>query len=487
MLGLDPELMIADKRAACERGVLMKRLRLWDDQGVKKMEDLSKRSAKAFGGANGKAPGGANGTSALPWVQHPAQAVIHNGDLGSQRRRIALYSHDTMGLGHKRRNLLIAQALAYSPAQPVTLIITGVGEASTFMKPSGVDYLALPALRKDLDGHYDSRSLHVSLQELITLRARVIRTALEAFEPDVLIVDNVPRGAVGELNPTLAYLRARGHTRCVLGLRDVLDDPTTVYHEWRRAANEDTIREYYDMVWVYGDPAVYNPVREYHFPPDVAAKVRYAGYLDQRLRLKFTETEGSDPLAALSLPPGRLVLCCVGGGQDGGRLAEAFAAAQLPPQTNGVLLTGPFMPREMQQRLRQCVAAQPRLRVLEFVREPALLLQQADRVIAMGGYNTVCEVLSFEKQALIVPRVRPRREQLIRAERLHELGLLDVLHPDQLSPSTLTEWLARDLGPLPRIHDRIDLSGLTRLPHLLGEVLAGRRYPAQSPLHEGSL
>jgi len=277
MLGLDPELMIADKRAACERGVLMKRLRLWDDQGVKKMDDSSKRSAKAFGGANGKAPGGTNGTSALPWVQHPAQAVIRNGDLGSQRRRIALYSHDTMGLGHKRRNLLIAQALAYSPAQPVTLIITGVGEASTFMKPSGVDYLALPALRKDLDGHYDSRSLHVSLQELITLRARVIRTALEAFEPDVLIVDNVPRGAVGELDPTLAYLRAHGRTRCVLGLRDVLDDPTIAYHEWRRAANEDAIREYYDMVWVYGDPAVYNPVREYHFPPDVAAKVRYAG------------------------------------------------------------------------------------------------------------------------------------------------------------------------------------------------------------------
>ncbi|TMA52486.1 MAG: glycosyltransferase, partial [Deltaproteobacteria bacterium] len=308
-----------------------------------------------------------------------------------------MYSDDTMGLGHRRRNLLIAQTLAHSLVQLVTLIITGVGEAGTFVRPPGVDWLALPALRKDLDGQYDSRSLPVSLQELITLRARVIRAALEAFEPDVLIVDNEPRGAVGELDPTLAYLRTRGRTRCVLGMREVLDDPIAVHREWSQAANEDAIRKYYDRVWVYGDPAVYDPVREYHFSPDVAAKVRYTGYLDQRTRLTFIETEGSDPLAALSLPPGQLVLCCVGGGEDGDRLAEAFAAAQLPPQTNGVLLMGPFMPREVQQRLRQRAATQPRLRVLEFVREPALLLQQADRVIAMGGYNTVCEILSFEK------------------------------------------------------------------------------------------
>src|SRR5438876_2252638 len=84
-----------------------------------------------------KAPQGTNGASILPGAQRPAQAVSQNGDLRSQRWRIALYSDDTMGLGHRRRNLLIAQTLAHSPVQPVTLMITGVGEAGTFMKPSG--------------------------------------------------------------------------------------------------------------------------------------------------------------------------------------------------------------------------------------------------------------------------------------------------------------------------------------------------------------
>jgi predicted glycosyltransferase len=39
--------------------------------------------------------------------------------------RIALYSHDTVGIGHMRRNLSIAQALARSVGEPLILLITG--------------------------------------------------------------------------------------------------------------------------------------------------------------------------------------------------------------------------------------------------------------------------------------------------------------------------------------------------------------------------
>jgi predicted glycosyltransferase len=183
---------------------------------------------------------------------------------------------------------------------------------------------------------------------------------------------------------------------------------------------------------------------------------------------------------SLGLPPGRLVLCLVGGGSDGGRLAEAFAQAELPPETNGVILTGPQMPHEVQERLCRCAARHKRLRVVRFVNEPALLLQQADRVIAMGGYNTICEVLSFEKRALIVPRVKPR-EQLIRAERFHDLGLLDVLHPDALNPQALTDWLSRDQALVTGVRDRINFNGLARLPHLLQEVLALSSQRVQGP------
>ncbi len=91
--------------------------------------------------------------------------------------------------------------------------------------------LALPPLAKGADGHYTSRTLDVALQDLIGLRSHTIRAALEAFDPDALIVDNVPRGAMRELDGALQHLRLRGRTRCVLGLRDVLDTPHTVRRE----------------------------------------------------------------------------------------------------------------------------------------------------------------------------------------------------------------------------------------------------------------
>jgi predicted glycosyltransferase len=55
----------------------------------------------------------------------------------------------------------------------------------------------------------------------------------------------------------------------------------------------------------------------------------------------------------------------------------------------------------------------------------------------MCGYNTFCEVLSFDKPALIVPRTHPRQEQLIRATRASELGLVDMLLPEQADDSLL--------------------------------------------------
>lgn len=388
----------------------------------------------------------------------------------SRQLRIALYSHDTMGLGHMRRNLLIAQALTDAFPHASILMIAGSGQVNAFAMPPNVDCLTLPALRKEANGEYQARRLGVALPDLISLRAKTIRSALEGFQPDVLIVDNVPRGAVRELDAALAYLRATGRTRCILGLREVLDAPERVALEWQRAANEQCIRANYDAVWVYGDRRVYDAVREYQFAPDVAAKVRFTGYLDQRMRTVSATVD--EQLAALDLPPGKLALCVLGGGQDGMELAEAFVQAELPEGYNGLLVTGPFMPTEARVRLEQAVAQHERMRVLSFVDEPAGLLERADRVIAMGGYNTTSEVLSFEKHALIVPRVRPRREQLIRAERLRDLGLCDMLHPADLSPAALSAWLARDLGAAPSARECLDLNGLARLPELLREALA---------------
>jgi predicted glycosyltransferase len=387
-----------------------------------------------------------------------------DAEFAGRQLRIALYSPGIAGLGHMRRNLLIGQTLVRSFSDAVILMIAEARQACAFAMPPRMDCLSLPALRKLPDGKCRPRYLGMSLQDLMHLRATVIHRAIEAFEPDLLITDFLPRGRHGELGTTLEYLRFRTKTRCVLGLRDVLENPA-----WGRHAGEDEIRSYYDAVWVFGDPVVYDLIREHDFSEDLRAKMCYTGYLDQRARLDCMDEGATRVPDKLDLPPGRLVLCLVGGGYDGAPLAEAFVQAELPAETNGVLLTGPYMPEETCRRLQYLAAGRPRLRVLEFISEPAPLLQQADRVIAMGGYNTVAEILSFEKPALIVPRAA---EQAVRAERLRDLGLVDVLPLDRLHPAALTEWLARDVSQ-PRVHERIHFNGLSRLSRLVEEVLAG--------------
>jgi predicted glycosyltransferase len=390
--------------------------------------------------------------------------------------RVALYSHDALGLGHMRRNLAIAEVLARTGSHPV-LLIAGAREATAFPMPPGVDCLALPALRKRGNGRYAPRSLDLPLESLIGLRSRTIHAALDSFVPEALIVDKVPLGLGRELEPSLKALRGAGRARLVLGLRDVLDAPATARREWRMTDCDAVVRKLYDEVWVYGDRRVYDPVAEYRFSHDVAAKVRYTGYLDRHASRRRGRTEDAESLHRMELPAGRLWLCLVGGGEDGYRLAEAFARVDFPEDASGAIVAGPFMSHPEMRELRRLAHEGGRLGLLEFVEEPGDLIDQADSVVAMAGYNTTCELLSLRKRALVVPRITTRREQLIRAERMRDLGLLEVLHPDRLSPDALTEWLLAGPAADRPAATRIDMGGLDRIPELLDEGLLRGRAP----------
>ncbi len=389
----------------------------------------------------------------------------------ARKPRIALYSHDALGLGHMRRNALIAQTLASSPTGAVVLLISGAKEMNAMALAPGVDCVTLPALRKDSTGEYRPRNLDISRAELTTLRSKTIEAALEAFQPDLFVVDKLPRGAFGELDAALGTLRRCG-TRCVLGLRDILDDPITVQREWTDTRSEEAVAAFYDAVWVYGDPTVYDLLCEYRLSRETAEKVRFTGYLDPSSRFAGEPDQGVLETIQSLGESFRLVFCQVGGGQDGAGVATAFSESDLPDDVLGVILTGPFMPQQVREEINARAAQNERLRVIEFSAEPTHLLRRADRVIGMGGYNTVCEIVAMEKAALIVPRTRPRTEQLIRAERMRDLGALCVMTPDEMTPSALTEWMAGEVPSPSGIRDRIDFNGLARIPHFAQELLA---------------
>lgn len=367
--------------------------------------------------------------------------------------RIALYSHDTMGVGHFRRNLLLAQAFAAPPLAASVLMLSGLREAGRFAIPEGVDVLTLPGWRKLPTGGYVPRALKSEAKVHAALRADVIAAALAGFRPDLLIVDTAPRGAEGELTPVLRDLRRAGRTRVVLGLRDILDDAAAVRRQWWRLRNYEAARRFFDAVWVYGDPRICQTAEEYGFGPGLGERVEHLGYLDPLGRLALTANETP---ASLAEP---YVLCVAGGGEDGAGLTEAFARTSMPEGRRGVIVLGAMALTDVRARVRSTAATRPDMIVLDAVSEGMRLMARAERVVCMGGYNTTVEALALAKPALIVPRVAPRREQAIRAERLTAFGLVETLDPRTVSPATLAERLARPFRP--RLNP-LDFGGLDR-------------------------
>lgn len=401
----------------------------------------------------------------------------------SRSPRIVLYSHDTLGFGHLRRNLLLADALRRCKRQPEILLIAGMREAGAFEIPAGVDCLTLPAYSKGSDGQYQPRDLGRDLGKLANLRAGIIEAAIRNFEPELVVVDNVPRGAQSELDSTLQYLRdANNGARVVLGLRDVIDAPSTVRKQWLRQRNFEAIRDFYDEVWVYGDPAIYDLIEDCEFGEDIRRKAVYTGFLDQSARLNSRAAMPSCE-AVLGDDPRPYVLCAVGGGKDGGALCEAFSAATLPAGHRGILVTGSQMAKDKRQEIQTMADANPDITMVDFVREPIALMQGAAGIMSMGGYNTVCEVLSLGRPALIVPRVAPRQEQWLRARMLEERLLIDLLHPEQLDAEGLSQWMASlDGKPKTIARSVIDLNGLGRVTVLADRFLSD----CVAPLSEAS-
>jgi predicted glycosyltransferase len=348
--------------------------------------------------------------------------------------------------------MLAARIKALDPA-PEVLLIAGTAEAGAFDLPEGVDLLTLPAYAKQSCGAYVPRRLSMDLAELRDLRAGIIRAALKRMRPDLFVVDNVPMGAQGELEPALRWLAREGTGRRVLGLRDVLDDRRTVRTQWLRERSVEAVNAFYTDVWVYGDPAIHDPLAEYGLTGAIRAEVRHTGYL-----FRPAPAAPATPPAARGAP---YALCTVGGGRDGAALCEAFLAAPMPRGMRGVVVTGSQLDAAERARLEAAAAARPDMELRRFVPDLMPLLAGAERVVTMGGYNTVCEVLRLGSRALVVPRVRPRREQLVRAERFAALGLLDMLHPDRACPAALGDWLARPVRPARAM--ALDTGGLDRM------------------------
>lgn len=384
--------------------------------------------------------------------------------------RILMYSHDTFGLGHLRRCRTIAHALVEDYRGLNILIISGATIAGAFDYRARVDFVKVPSVIKLRNGEYTSMASHIDLHETLKMRQSIIRHTAETFQPDIFIVDKEPMGLKGEVEDTLAYLKALG-TTLVLGLRDIMDAPHLLEAEWQRNNVLQKIDQFYDTIWIYGPPDFYDPLVGLDVPAGVRRKMDFVGFL-QRSVSQDSKSEHK--------PKADYILVTPGGGGDGADLVRDVLNAYQQDATlqhKALIVLGPYMPAAERTKLLKQAESIPQVEVIEFDSRMEELIAGAKAVVAMGGYNTYCEILSFDKPALIIPRVKPREEQLLRAQRASELGLIDMLLPEESAdPLLLADALKRLPDRLPPSQSgcNMRLEGLDHISRTVGNWLESR-------------
>jgi predicted glycosyltransferase len=325
----------------------------------------------------------------------PEVVRVRRTESKNRDARVLIYSHDTFGLGHLRRCRTIAHSLVEHDKDMSVIILTGSPIIGSFDFKARVDFVRVPGVIKLRSGDYTPLSLLIDIDETLAMRASIIEHTALIFDPDIFIVDKEPLGLRGEVEKTLWSLKERG-THLALGLRDIMDEPHLLAPEWERKKAVPALRDLYDSIWVYGLPQICDPLAGIELPKSVRHKMTYTGYLHRTL------PHGPGQGMALQKITEPYILVTTGGGGDGEEVIDWVLRAyevdrQLPYPA--LLVLGPFMQSDRQMEFIHRAAKLDNVEAITFDAQMEHLEARAIGVVAMGGYNTFCEILSFDKRA----------------------------------------------------------------------------------------
>jgi predicted glycosyltransferase len=361
--------------------------------------------------------------------------------------RLMVYSHDTFGLGNIRRMLAICSQLRIAVPELSILIVSGSPMLQSFRVMHGIDYIKLPCLKRTECGDLGVRFLDLEVEQIVRLRRELILSTVVSYQPDLVLVDKKPEGLAGEMEPSLRYIKCHlPQTRIMLVLRDILDAPVTTMREWKSRGCHNTVRWYYDDVLVLGAREIFDLCAEYRFPQSLCRKVTFCGYVPREAPARSRQEVRQQLNVAADED---LLLVTTGGGEDGFHILsaslEAVRTLASRRRIQCLVVAGPELSAERARQVREAAKSCAGVRVVDFVDDMISYMNAADAVVCMAGYNTVCELLTLKKAAILVPRVAPVEEQKIRTERLAHVPFLTTILPDRLSSARLASALEKQL------------------------------------------
>jgi predicted glycosyltransferase len=284
---------------------------------------------------------------------------------------------------------------------------------------------------------------------------------LAAEKPDIVVTELFPFGRrqfAFELEPLLAEARAQG-ALVVCSVRDILVEPPKPE---RLLEMLDRVDRLFDRVLVHGDPNLVPFEETFRHADRIADKLSYTGYVVEEAR----EAAGTDG-------QGEVVVSAGGGAVSEPLLRAAVAARALCGRGAALpwrILCGAGLDANTVADLK---ARAPAGMIVEPARPdfPGLL-RRAKLSVSQAGYNTVMDVLAAGIPGVVVPYAGGlESEQTLRARRLAERGVLQVVSEDNLSPEALAAAIDRALETPPEALQGLAVNGGAETGRLLRKAL----------------
>jgi predicted glycosyltransferase len=400
--------------------------------------------------------------------------------------KLLFYCQHVLGMGHFIRSAEIARGLTDFDVH----FINGGEIVPGFDLPGSIEVINLPPIKSDADFRELQTSAGASLKEVKETRRRLILDEYERWRPDVLLIELFPFGRrkfAFELIPLLDRVNAAGEqTAVVCSLRDILvakRDQEKFEAETRRLVNR-----YFDLLLVHADPRLLRLDETFTRVADLRCQVLYTGFVTSE---NLPERTGA-PSAPDGLPTPndlpviesgeKLLLVSLGGGRVGGELVDGalaasdLLAARLPHHL--LVFAGPYFPEAEFQRLMERVSGNSRVHLRRYTTRFTDYLRAADLSISMAGYNTCLNLVAVGARAIVYPFTgNDDREQTLRAEKLQALGLVDLIRPGELTPTSLAGKIIQAFErPRPSANaPALDLRGVEKTSAALLDLVTQRR------------
>ncbi len=359
-------------------------------------------------------------------------------------KTLLFYCQHILGIGHLIRSMAIARGLT----QDFQVYFVNGGEViQDFPIPEGIEVINLPAIKTDAN----FRELQVpegfaNVESTLEYRRDRLLELCDRIRPTVVMIELFPFGRrrfSTELIPLLE--RAKGYgAKVTCSLRDiVVTKQDQVRHEAKVCK---LMNRYFDQLLIHGDPKFLPLENSFSRVNDLTCEVHYTGYVVPDVDRKFAPKTETDP---------PMILASVGGGRFGHELLDCVAeASELLEDTiphHIQMFSGPFAPDQVYDSLRLMAKHRSNLTVQRYTPDLLSYMARADLSISMAGYNTTLNVLQTGVRAMQLPFTgNDDQEQRLRSNRLADLGIITVIDPVDLKPTTFAAKVIETLTRIPK-------------------------------------